>query len=67
MHRIPAKETKDVARLRRTLFIPRLTETLSYFKCLHTELLHSSHFVVNTGVRAQTKPYRNEMVKIICI
>lgn len=37
------------------------------FKCLHTELLHSNHFVVNTGVSSQTKPYYSETVKIIYI
>lgn len=30
-------------------------------------MLHSSHFVVNTGVGARTKPYHNEMAIIICI
>ena len=42
-------------------------ETLSCFMCLHTKLLHSNHFEVNTAVSAQTKPYYSEMVKIIYI
>lgn len=42
-------------------------ETLNFSKYLHTELPHSNHFIVNTGVSTQTKPYRSEMVKTIYI